>query len=238
LLFISGGAVITLLWPTTKESDDSWDDDALDIGIPSDPSHPAARIESARGKIRIVVLVRHGQAGDDTACLSTAGQLQAELVGKSLASRCTQACCVYHSAAKEARATAEIIAGCFAVAPAVIESSQLAEGIPLIPSPAPRELVEKSAEAEPERMEAAFHAHMWLPTGEIQDLVSAEVVVTHGNVIRYFLCRALQLPPEAWIRFGALHGSITWLTIDYEGGVKLLEFGGVGHLPKEHLTYA
>lgn len=28
-----------------------------------------------------------------------------------------------------------------------------------------------------------------------------ELVVCHMNVIRYFVCRALQLPPEAWLRF-------------------------------------
>jgi serine/threonine-protein phosphatase PGAM5 len=27
-----------------------------------------------------------------------------------------------------------------------------------------------------------------------------EIVVCHGNVIRFFMMRALQLPPEAWLR--------------------------------------
>uniref|UniRef100_A0A1I8F429 Serine/threonine-protein phosphatase PGAM5, mitochondrial n=1 Tax=Macrostomum lignano TaxID=282301 RepID=A0A1I8F429_9PLAT len=42
---------------------------------------------------------------------------------------------------------------------------------------------------------------------------SYELLVCHANVIRYFVCRALQLPPEAWLRFSLDHASITWVTI-------------------------
>ena len=30
---------------------------------------------------------------------------------------------------------------------------------------------------------------------------------------RYFVCRALQFPPEAWLRISLKHASITWITI-------------------------
>ena len=33
------------------------------------------------------------------------------------------------------------------------------------------------------------------------------------NVCRYFVCRALQFPPEAWLRISLKHASITWITI-------------------------
>ena len=36
-----------------------------------------------------------------------------------------------------------------------------------------------------------------------------EVIVGHGNVIRYFFCRALQLPPEVWLRFSTFNCSIS-----------------------------
>ena len=32
-------------------------------------------------------------------------------------------------------------------------------------------------------------------------------------VYRYFVCRALQFPPEAWLRISLKHASITWITI-------------------------
>ncbi|VEL33921.1 unnamed protein product [Protopolystoma xenopodis] len=39
------------------------------------------------------------------------------------------------------------------------------------------------------------------------------VFVGHANVIRYFICRCLQLPPEAWLRFSLGHGSFTQINI-------------------------
>ena len=40
-----------------------------------------------------------------------------------------------------------------------------------------------------------------------------DIIVCHMNVIRYFVLRALQLPPEAWLRLGGFNGSIAHLTI-------------------------
>jgi serine/threonine-protein phosphatase PGAM5 len=47
-----------------------------------------------------------------------------------------------------------------------------------------------------------------------------EIIVCHGNVIRYFFCRALQLPPEAWLRFSPFNCSLTYLTIQPTGTVR------------------
>jgi serine/threonine-protein phosphatase PGAM5 len=44
-----------------------------------------------------------------------------------------------------------------------------------------------------------------------------EIVVCHGNVIRYSLLRLLQLPPEAWLRFSLYNGSITRVEIRSDG---------------------
>ena len=45
------------------------------------------------------------------------------------------------------------------------------------------------------RIEAAFRKYFHRAEPE-QEKDSYEVIVCHANVIRYFLCRALQLPPE------------------------------------------
>ena len=48
-----------------------------------------------------------------------------------------------------------------------------------------------------------------------------EIIVCHANVIRYFLCRALQIPPEAWLRLCTFNCSLTYLTIrPAAGGVR------------------
>lgn len=41
-----------------------------------------------------------------------------------------------------------------------------------------------------------------------------EIIVCHANVIRYFFCRALQLPPEAWLRLCTFNCSLTYLQFD------------------------
>ena len=42
---------------------------------------------------------------------------------------------------------------------------------------------------------------------------TVDVLVCHGNVIRYFVMRGLQLPPEAWLRQSLNNGSITQMYI-------------------------
>lgn len=58
-----------------------------------------------------------------------------------------------------------------------------------------------------------------------------EIIVCHANVIRYFLCRALQLPPEAWLRLCTFNCSLTYLTIRPTGTVSCRMLGDIGHLP-------
>jgi serine/threonine-protein phosphatase PGAM5 len=65
-----------------------------------------------------------------------------------------------------------------------------------------------------------------------------EVVVAHGNVIRYFLCRALQLPPEAWLRFSTFNCSLTYLTVRPSGSVSCRSMGDVGHLEPDQITFS
>jgi len=63
-------------------------------------------------------------------------------------------------------------------------------------------------------------------------------VVCHCNVIRYFFLRGLQLPPEAWLRFGGFNGSITILRIrPVTGRVGVMCFGDFGHMSLEETTF-
>lgn len=65
-----------------------------------------------------------------------------------------------------------------------------------------------------------------------------EIIVCHANVIRYFLMRSLQLPPEAWLRFCNLNCSLTYLTIRPTGTVSCRMFGDIGHLPYTKSTFS
>lgn len=65
-----------------------------------------------------------------------------------------------------------------------------------------------------------------------------EVIVCHANVIRYFLMRALQLPPEAWLRYCPFNCSLTYITIRPTGSVSCRMFGDIGHLPYSLATFS
>lgn len=65
-----------------------------------------------------------------------------------------------------------------------------------------------------------------------------EIIICHANVIRYFFCRALQLPPEAWLRLCTFNCSLTYLTIRPTGTVSCRMLGDIGHLPYELNTFS
>lgn len=65
-----------------------------------------------------------------------------------------------------------------------------------------------------------------------------EIIVGHANVIRYFFCRALQLPPEAWLRLCIFNCSLTYFTIRPTGTVSCRLLGDIGHLGYDHSTFS
>ena len=66
---------------------------------------------------------------------------------------------------------------------------------------------------------------------------TVDILVCHGNVIRYFMCRALQLPPDAWLRLGIHNGSISILDIRPSGRMSVRTFGEVGYMPEDRMTH-
>lgn len=65
-----------------------------------------------------------------------------------------------------------------------------------------------------------------------------EIIVCHANVIRYFMCRALQLPPEAWLRMCTFNCSLNYVTIRPTGSVSVRMLGDIGHLGYKHSTFS
>jgi serine/threonine-protein phosphatase PGAM5 len=134
-----------------------------------------------------------------------------------------------------ARETAQIIAASLPGIP--MESTDLIrEGAPIPPEP-PVASWRPGAQyfEDGARIEAAFRRFIHRADPD-QEKDSYEIIVCHANVIRYFVCRALQLPPEAWLRMSLHHSSITWLTIRPNGLVSLRTLGDSGHIPPHQLT--
>ncbi len=58
-----------------------------------------------------------------------------------------------------------------------------------------------------------------------------DVIVCHGNVIRYFVTKVLGVDTESWLRMSIGNCSLTVVTIKADGSMKLLSYGDVGHIP-------
>jgi serine/threonine-protein phosphatase PGAM5 len=107
-----------------------------------------------------------------------------------------------------------------------------------------------------ERIEKAFHTYFYrseepASSIETEDQVASpedelksdplhefEIIVCHANVIRYFICRALQIPPEAWLRLCTFNCSLNYITIRPTGSVSIRMLGDIGHLGYDHSTFS
>lgn len=63
-----------------------------------------------------------------------------------------------------------------------------------------------------------------------------DIIVCHGNLIRYFIMRALQAPPEGWINMDIYNCSICEISIDTNGRVRLISHNDSGHLHADQVT--
>lgn len=105
---------------------------------------------------------------------------------------------------------------------------------------------ERKKDKEAEKVSEHYHPEAPAPEGNVSTPAdssspkpehSFEIVVCHMNVIRYFVLRALQLPPEAWLRLRGDNTGITEIVIQPDGRVSLARFGDTGHLPIDMVTF-
>ena len=106
--------------------------------------------------------------------------------------------------------------------------ADLSEGMPWVPSPRRESLLEAT---DYDRIERAFRTYFHRADPE-QTKDSHEVIVCHANVIRYFVCRVLQVPPAAWLRMSLLNGSVTTILIRPTGNVTVSGVGEIGFMPR------
>ncbi|CAL1285073.1 unnamed protein product [Larinioides sclopetarius] len=190
---------------------------------------------------RHIFLIRHGQydttAKDDSDRRLTAlGKKQAELVGQRLKDLKFNYTKMIRSTMTRAMETSDIIHKFFPDLP--VESCDLLrEGFPVQPDPPAKNwsISDERYLKDGSRIEAAFRKHFHRADVN-QTADSYEIIVCHANVIRYFVCRLLQFPPEAWLRFQLHHCSITWVVIVPSGRVGVYAIGDSGFLPDELMT--
>lgn len=190
--------------------------------------------------IRHLILIRHGQYNMDTPTdagrnLTGLGREQAHCTGERLKELGFPYDKLISSTMTRAVETAAII---HKYVPELEwnQTDLLREGAPIPPEPPIghwRE--ERHFYEDGPRIEAAFRKYFHRATPD-QKTDSYEIIVCHANVIRYMVCRALQFPPEAWLRLGLPHASITWVSIRPSGRVVLRNLGDSGHMSSDKLT--
>jgi serine/threonine-protein phosphatase PGAM5 len=229
-----------------------------------DGRHPREGSEALPGKrkVRHVVLVRHGQYSFDDKKLTDLGREQARVTGQRLREMTERPISDHygtihvkwkhfaHSDVARAKETAELIAKELKEVPAVLDPI-LAEGWPCLPQSYSKEVRPAKLLEDSARIESAFRKYVKRVRDHKKDEKHDEgvgaddateeheytLLVCHQNVIRYFVCRALQLPPEYWLRFKGDNCGITEIIIYDDGRTSLAKFADVGHLDISQHTF-
>ena len=189
---------------------------------------------------RTLILVRHGvydsadPSDDDTGKgLTEDGRKQARLTGARLSVWPQPIGTLYASTMTRARETAAILAEALpALAPRLTrdlrECTPPTDRADIMAGLGPGE-----ADTCRSRLEAAFACYFRPAAGGD----STEVLVCHGNVIRYFVCRVLGLDPVRWLAMTIANCSLTVVQVRPDGTMRLLSFSDAGHLPVALQTY-
>ena len=175
---------------------------------------------------RVLVLVRHGQYDTD---LGAEGQLTA--LGREQIARTARRLrrirfdVAHASTLPRALESAEI--ACGALGLSFRRTPLLREGFPT----KVKGYEAGNVTSDRARFERAFDRFFATPTKS-----STELIVCHGNIIRYFVCRALGVPISRWLRLGTNHAAITRIVVKDTGVVGLAAFNETAHLPKRYVT--
>lgn len=184
---------------------------------------------------RTLYLVRHGYydyvegADSKTAnALNATGRAQADLVAARLIALPVKFASVTSSEFTRARETGDAIAAKLGL-PCVRDES-LNECTPPGVGVAEKD-VDPGATTQLER---AWQHYAQPP----KDTSTSEVLACHGNVIRWFVCRALGVDPARWTRMEIANCSLTIIQIRADGTTRLQVFNDVSHIPLEQQTWS
>lgn len=196
---------------------------------------------AAEPAARVLILVRHGHyAADPNADpklgpgISSLGMAQAHAVGDRLAYGPAKFDALFVSPLQRARDTAAVMSESLPGS-AFKVVDDLAECTP----PTRRKEITaamKDSELEQcqQQLDRLFETYFRPAEGSAQ----RNLMVCHGNVIRYLVTRALGVDKRAWLEMSVGHASVTQIRVEADGSFKVISVGDVGHLPESMLTGA
>jgi serine/threonine-protein phosphatase PGAM5 len=180
---------------------------------------------------RNLLLVRHGQYDADRGgSLTALGREQATVTGKWISEHLAgqRVHAVWSSTLPRARETADIV-GKNVTRSAVKRAAVLREGmyskIKGYDVPA--------SEREEDRNRADLAYDRFFKTTRVDRF---EIVVCHGNLIRYLVCRAMEIPVLRWTRMNSNHCALTRVLIRDTGAVRVVSYNETAHLPSRLVT--
>lgn len=174
---------------------------------------------------RRIILVRHGAYDEES--LNPLGRRQARLTAKRLTAEPITA--IHCSTMPRAIETAEIIAERFPDL-VVRRTHLLRECLPSVP-PRLLKLMPRVPRAQimrsRERADRAFARFFKPARGKDR----CELIVCHGNLIRYLITQAMGFKRDIWASMGIRNCSLSELEINSKGETLLISYNDAGHLP-------
>lgn len=191
--------------------------------------------------IRTIYLFRHGDYApqddsipDSVNVLTPLGIAQARLVSTRLKSMNIEFNSLISSTMTRAKQTSQVINTDF---PEIIfeQSDLIRECTP----PTWREdVMAETNNAEVEEcvnnLEQAFQKY-FIPSPDEKD--RNDIIVCHGNVIRYFVTKVLKVDTMSWLQMSISNCSLTIIRVLPNGNMKLDAFSDYGHIPENMRTF-
>jgi serine/threonine-protein phosphatase PGAM5 len=196
----------------------------------------ATAAESAAA--RTLYLVRHGAYVADRNAdpkfgpgLTPLGISQARLVAARLNGSGVTFESITSSPLLRARETAAVMHETLANVP-LGQSPLITECTPPVFEEAAGETARERSECA-KQLDRAFAEYFTVAEGARRN----DILVAHGNVIRYLVVKALKVDPRSWLGMSVAHASLTIVQVQPDGSMKVLAVGDSGHIPSPLLSW-
>ena len=194
---------------------------------------------------RMIYLVRHGQydtsvTDKDGGGLTDLGREQAHLVGEALEYLPVER--LISSTMSRAIETADIMAEY--VEGERTKSDLLREAIPTIPPRFAEHFIDlmnrdpnfshEAIHDDKQRANEAFETFFIPPS--LANVDQHDIIVCHGNIMRYLTCKALDINVDTWGKLDIDHCGITIISVDSQGLMRLVSHNETRHIPFDKNT--
>ncbi|MEK6774525.1 MAG: histidine phosphatase family protein [Bdellovibrionota bacterium] len=185
--------------------------------------------------IKTIVLLRHGQyKNEPSEQLTPLGRKQAILAGKRLKDMKFNK--FYFSTLPRARETAEIVKKTMGYRKKLYGSDFLHECVPGFPKKMRKKYGYTDEKKLMKHKRQADRAYRDIFTFSKSNRF--ELVVCHGNIIRYFLCKALGVDTELWQRLDIKQCGITVIQLNSKKrSISIISHNDIGHIPLKMQTF-